>query len=487
MHVFAYSRKRVENKLIAERKATETIVDFAHRASFESLPADVVELGRVLLLDSIGCALGGHGVAKGAIAIGMAEDFGQGDAVSIVGGSKAALLAGAFANGELMNAIDMDACVVPGHVTPYVVPPVLAAAEKGGCSGRELVRGIVLAHEVAARVGGAYAGLRTQVNVNGETRAELSPATGYGTTTVGGAVGAGIAFGFDLPTLLNCFGIAGYMAPVPALAKYLRLSYSPTAKYTSAGWVAMGSVLAARLAGNGYTGDREVLDGEYGFWRMCASPTCDWDFMLDGLNTVWHTRESEFKPYPSFRMGHPGIEAFLKLLADEKISAEAIEKIDIRCDPVAASPIYLNREIRSHSDAYISWSHVFGVAPFYPPGPAWQSREAMEDRRVKTLGSKISVRGEWARTTSGDGAAAALVHHPVEVIVQARGKRYEAHLMPYPKGHPKRPLAKAELEAKFLHNASWRLPQDRAEKLLRALDKVLDMDDLSPLFAAMRQ
>ena len=93
------AHERMESKLIEQRKATATVVGFAHRASFASIPADLVELGRLLLLDSIGCALGGHSVAKGTIAIGMAEDFGQGDAVSIVGGNKAALLAGAFANG----------------------------------------------------------------------------------------------------------------------------------------------------------------------------------------------------------------------------------------------------------------------------------------------------------------------------------------------------------------------------------------------------
>jgi 2-methylcitrate dehydratase PrpD len=471
---------------MTDKRATEQLVDLVHATPFEALPEDVAAIGRALVIDSIGCALGGHGVTKGAVAIELARDFGTGSDATIVGGERASLLSAAFANGELMNAIDMDAVLIPGHITPYVVPPVLAAAEKAAVSGKDLIRGIVLAHEIAARVGGAFAGLRSKVIEDGVTKAVLTPATGYGTTIVGGAMGAGLLLGLDRQQLLNCFGVAGYMAPVPALGKYLRLPYSPTAKYTSAGWVALGSVMAARLAAAGYSGDREVLDGDFGFWRMCASPSCDWDFMLGDLGSTWQIRNNEIKPYPSFRMGHPGIEAFLKLLESEHISVDAIERVDVHVDPVAASPIYLNREITSHSDAYISWSHVMGVAPFYPPGPAWQSKEAIGDPRVKALSDKIFVKGKWDRTSEADGTTSTLVIHPVEVIVRAAGKRYEANLMPYPKGHPKRPLTESEFDAKFLHNAGWRFSESHARTVLSMLKSLGDFQDLTPVFAALQ-
>jgi 2-methylcitrate dehydratase PrpD len=219
---------------------------------------------------------------------------------------------------------------------------------------------------------------------------------------------------------------------------------------------------------------------------MCASPHCDWNFMLDGLGSTWQIRNNEFKPYPSFRMGHPGIEAFLKLLESEAITPESIERIDVYVDPVAASPIYLNRQITSHSDAYISWSHVMGVAPFFPPGPAWQSKDAIADPRVKTLSDKVHVHGKWDVTSAADGASTTLVMHPVEVIVQSGGKRHQASLMPYPKGHPKRPLTDAEFDAKFLHNAGWRVSQSRAAEILGMLKNLAEMKTLTPLFDALR-
>jgi len=461
-------------------------VNFAFDQKYQTLPDDVVEIGRNLIIDSIGCALAGHGVTKGAVAVAQAEDFGSGTDATIVGGPTASLFAAAFANGELMNAIDMDAVLIPGHITPYVVPPVLAAAEKAKVNGRDLIRGIVLAHEISARVGGAYAGLRTNVVENGNVRAVLSPATGYGTTILGGATGAGLMLGLTREQLENCFGIAGYMTPVPALGKYLRLSNSPTVKYTSAGWVALGSVMSARLAASGYTGDREVLDGDYGLWRMSASPSCDWEFIVNELGSLWQIRNSEIKPYPSFRMGHPGIEAYLQLLEDEKIPLERIDRIHVETDPVATSPIYLNRDIKSHSDAYISWSHVLGVAPYYQPGPGWQSREALTDPRVKALSDKVFVEGNFRQTAGQDGASSTLVIFPVSIAIEASGKRYEAKLMPYPKGHPKRPLTSQEFDDKFLHNASWKLSDEHAAILLEQLKNLANLDDLSALFSKLR-
>ncbi len=161
-----------------DKRVTQELVNFAFDQSFAALPDDVVEIGRNLVIDSIGCALAGHGVTKGAVAVAQAADFGSGTDATIVGGTTASLLAAAFANGELMNAIDMDAVLIPGHITPYVVPPVLAAAEKGKATGKDLIRGIVLAHEISARVGGAYAGLRTNVVEDGKVKAVLSPAMG---------------------------------------------------------------------------------------------------------------------------------------------------------------------------------------------------------------------------------------------------------------------------------------------------------------------
>jgi 2-methylcitrate dehydratase PrpD len=117
-----------------------------------------------------------------------AADFGSGTDATIAGAGRASILGATFANAELLNAIDMDSILRLTHVTPYVVPPAMVATEIGGGSGADLIRGIVLGHEIAARVSGAYTALRG----NETTGDGIATTTGYSSIIVGAAVAAGL-------------------------------------------------------------------------------------------------------------------------------------------------------------------------------------------------------------------------------------------------------------------------------------------------------
>src|SRR5581483_4419906 len=99
-----------------QRHATEQMVDFAYDCDFAALPDNAVEVRRALLIDSIGCALAGHGVAKGTAAVRAAADFGSGTDATIAGAGRASLMGATFANAELLNAIDMDSILRLTHV-----------------------------------------------------------------------------------------------------------------------------------------------------------------------------------------------------------------------------------------------------------------------------------------------------------------------------------------------------------------------------------
>lgn len=466
------------------RSPTESVVDFARDPG--PLPDGVLDTSRRLLMDTVGCALAGHATVKGRVAVQSADLFGDGNVATVIGGGSASLLSAAFANGELSNAIDMDAILTPGHVTPYIVAPSLAAAEVSDCTGSELLKAIAIGHEVAARVAGSFTPYRETIRTEHGPEYRLSAVMGYGSTIVGGALAAGTLLGLTREKLLDCLGGAGYMAPVPSLGKYLRLEHGPMTKYTSPGWVSAGAVLAARLAERGYTGDRTVLDGEYGLWRMFASKQCDWSFMLGGLGSHWHMVQSEFKPYPSFRLGHAGIEAFIGLLNDAQIDVEAIERVEVRVDSVTASPLYSNRDPNSESEAYISWPHVLAAAALHPPGPAWLNAESLTDSRVRNLRRKVDVVAKRRSVNSAEVGAADLMANPVTISVEAHGQVYIAKPEAFAKGHPHRPMTDAELEEKFICNSSWKVPQAQAEYLLSRIHELDSAESLINVFRAMR-
>src|SRR6478736_2062823 len=120
---------------------TDAFVGFAAKLRYDDAPADVVHACKRLVLDTLGCALAGWETDKGRLAAGLMRELG-GEPKALVIGTKPRISAtnAAFANAELTNGLDYDA--IP-HLPPVVVPPLLAAAEAGGKSGRDLIRGLL--------------------------------------------------------------------------------------------------------------------------------------------------------------------------------------------------------------------------------------------------------------------------------------------------------------------------------------------------------
>jgi len=89
------------------------LADFAHEVRFEDLPAEVVAETKRLILDAVGCGLGGVATDKGKWALTFARKFFAGQPQSTVMGFGDRLSApgAAFVNAELINALDYDAAL----------------------------------------------------------------------------------------------------------------------------------------------------------------------------------------------------------------------------------------------------------------------------------------------------------------------------------------------------------------------------------------
>ena len=141
---------------------TEALVTFTSEITFDALPANVVHETKRILLDTIGCALGAVSLDKGRISVDLAKDLaGKPEATILGSGDKVASTNAAFANAELMHAMDYDPVLPPGHVSPFVISAPLAIAESRRASGKTLLKALAIAHEVASRIGislGAFRG-----------------------------------------------------------------------------------------------------------------------------------------------------------------------------------------------------------------------------------------------------------------------------------------------------------------------------------------
>ena len=257
---------------------TRQLAEFAAGLRFEDLPDAVVMEARRLILDTVGCGFGGHAIEKGQMAVALAEQMGGVPEATILGRrAKVPAALAAFANGDLMNALDWNVLMPPSHVPPYAIPAALALAETTNTSGRDLITACVLAMEVSGRVGTSLGGLRA---TKGGYPLRV---WGISSNQIGATAGAAHVLGLDATTMQHALGLAAYHAPLPSHVKYNHTKEAGYAKYAPAGWMSQAGVVTARLAEMGYRGDTSFLEGEHGFWAMNGAPEWMPEKITDGL------------------------------------------------------------------------------------------------------------------------------------------------------------------------------------------------------------
>lgn len=471
---------------------TAELAAFVSRTRYEDLPRDVVEKVKLVLLDDIGNALGGYVTDRARIALELVEETGGSPQASVIGGHLTSYPLASFLNGELINALDYDAIGPLGsHITPYVTPTPLAMAEGRGSSGSKLILALALAHEIGGRVLSSMA--QQKMVVDEAPGYKESPRFSTSGTVFGAVAGAASLLAFDQKTLTNAFGIAGASTPVPGNIKWHHTpGPSIMLKYNCwSGWVAQLATSAVLLAEKGFTGDRTILDGEYGYWQMVGSPYFLVENLLGGLGQTWHLDELAFKMYPTCAPYHAAIEGISRLVQENGLSADDIESIAVKCDPILLTPNRAHTEIQSFADMQFAVLPNLAVAALYgdEPGPSWQMPHVYRDPHIRRLVPRISLQihpdiDALLARRSKQGKLP--IYMGSEVQVTAKGKAFSMNIEA-PRGSQARPVGREELLEKFRTNASY--SQLKTSKTERLIELVLNLDalgDIGELCQAMR-
>ncbi len=451
----------------------EEFANFAVNSRFEDLPPAIVHESKRLLLDSIGCALGGIRTAPGEMAIKLAKRLGGPQESSIIGvKGKVSCSGAALANGQLINALDYDAVTAGGHEPPYIVAGVLAMAESADASGKDLILANALGFEISARVLNAT----RQVSPAGRQGLKRQDRQGYANCNFGVAAGAGRLLKLDTERMINALGLAGHMCQV---LTWQRFNYSttiygtrPMSKYGMPGWQNTGGITAALLAEIGYMGDALVFDDKEGFWKFAGYSAWNPEIARQDLGKVWSFEDSPYKPYPSCGVLHCAVDCFLEVMEKNHLRPEDIEKVTVlrggASPPGSPGPIK-GQELTNVVDFQFSLPYILGVVAYgVKIGPEWQDMDKMKDPKVLNFAQKVTLQ---ANTES----AKRPLSNIVEVV--AKGKTFKAEKTKplYGRGGEKQ-LNDEQLAAKFRENAARILAR---EKIDRAIDSLLNLEKVN--------
>jgi 2-methylcitrate dehydratase PrpD len=458
----------------------ETLADFTTDTQFADLPEIVVEESKRVLLDSVGCALGGVEHPKGRIGI----DFGRilggagGDATIIGTADRVSVFGASFANGELINALDFDAVLPPGHVSPYVVPGALAVGESLRSSGKELIAALALSHEISYRFGKSMDWTRD--TEGGEV--SVSPVLGYTSTVFGASAAIARMKGLSSDVVANALGIAAHITQVNSHRAWMNRATSSTIKYTMGGVIAQTALTAVYMAELGHRGAAQVLDdADYGYRRFIGTKRWVPENLTDRLGTEWrYPAENSYKPYPHCRVMHGLFDALRDLMEQHDLRPEEIEAMRAWGEGWVMLPVWLNTMIEHVHDGQFSVLHGLAVAAQrIPPGPAWQDPALVFDPAVLGLMDRITFSPHPDYVTSVTRNPAS---RPSRVEIDARGTTFTAEREYYrgsPSPDPTSFMTTNELVDKFLVNAAVVLPRAQAEEAAAAILELENADDVS--------
>src|SRR5712671_4536344 len=136
-------------------EATAALEKFAALLTYEAIPEQVRERCKDLLMDALACAVAGHAGEETHQLAALSSALAQSRESTVIGGDRLSLAGATMLNGYLITAVTMCDAHRPTmtHITPEVVPPALAIAERDGLSGRDLVVAIAAGCEVTTRIG----------------------------------------------------------------------------------------------------------------------------------------------------------------------------------------------------------------------------------------------------------------------------------------------------------------------------------------------
>lgn len=469
----------------------QKLARFTAGTEFEQLPDFVVEESKRIILDAIGCALAAVDAPAGRIGIDYGRLMGGAEsgrgAATILGTSDGASIFGAaFANGELIGALDFDGVLPPGHVTPYVLPGALAVAESLGASGKDFIAAMALAHEMSFRIGKAMAYLRDVKD------GKVNPPAvyGYSSAIFGATAAIGRIKGLSAPVIADALGIAAATSPVNSQVAWFRHAPGSTIKYLLAGGLTQSALTAAHMAELGHHGDVKILDDrEFGYARFIGTTRWEPDAISDELGSTWRFPAAQtFKPYPHCRIFHALLDALIAIVEEHDLQPGEIDGIKAWVEGFVVQPVWLNRRIEHLCDAQFSLAHGLALgAHRIPPSKRWQDPDVVYDPSVLGLMAKVTheVHPNYVELLLENAAS-----QPARIEVRARGTTFIGERR-YPKGSrspdPDSAMTMEELVLKFRKNAEGVLSTANVDDAVAALLDLESVGDINTVTAMLRK
>ncbi|WP_166396193.1 MmgE/PrpD family protein [Rubrobacter marinus] len=428
--------------------------EWAADLRYASLPAWTLDRARLVLLDDLGAVLGAAGEAE-------LEAY-RGRYLGVGGRHEATVLAPGFVMTDRFGAAELNGMagcwlevdegyrLATSHAGIYAIPALLAVAESEGLTARELLEGLVVGYEIAARFAHAWSFPPLAIHPHGA----FSP--------VGAAVAVAKARGYSSSGLLRTIQTASAFA---IASPYNHATGGALVRNVWTGAGARLGIMASELAMDGILGlPSSPLDvfgtALQGEWQEGA--------LSNGLGENYAIESGYHKPYACCQYAHATIDALLELRARHEALewAREVESIVVETHPKGLSLDVARPETTLGAKFSLPHAVAAGLA-YGTGGPSAFTRASIEDPGVRALSDAVELRPieevkEWPED------------RPSRITVRLRDGSEDTAYCATATGDPSRPLSRCQLVEKFVEVAGATVRPQGARGLA---DQILGMPE----------
>ena len=442
--------------------AEERLLDWISTARYEDFTEAALETVKSQFLTIMGTTAAGAMEEGCEQAIRFFREMGgKEEATILVHGGRIPAHDAAFVNAAMARALDLCDAIAPGpHIGAALITGSMAAVElAGGMSGKDFLTAISIGNEVAARM-------------------NLSEAA-YD--------------GFDPTGICVVFGVAAAVSRILGLSRQetwnaLALAFnrcggsfqshvdgSLAVRFVQ-GWMAQGGVQSARFAATGITGPSNFLEGLYGYLHLYGKDLFTGDEILSGLGEQYRLEKMVFKKYPSCALTQGPTDEALKLWAEENISGEDIDRIEITVPPYTHKLVGHAFEMGKSPRVNAQFSIAYCVANALLEGSSRLEHfeeERIREGKARQLAKHVFVISDKALEQRG--------HTPMDMVVKTRDGRKFFKQIDIAPGFPGNPLSKEDHKKRFqdcLAFAKRPISNKRATMIATLIEDLEQVEDV---------
>jgi 2-methylcitrate dehydratase PrpD len=450
---------------------TKYVTDFALGLRFDDIPESVRRTAIEHILDGYGLALSGHEEQSHAILRRYAERISCAPETVVFGTPmRSSAEVAALVNGLAMHAMDYDDTQLSTnpksvyglltHPTTPVLGATSAVAELVGASGRELLVAYVAGVEVACRTADAS-------NPRHYQKGFHSTGTFGG---VGAVAGAGKLLGLKHEQMLCALGIGA------ALSGGYRENFGTMTKPLHAGRAAEAGVFAARLAAEGFTAARNILEAKRGMYEA-SSDGYEPSRINGKLGLPFFLEEPgvSIKPYPSGSLSHPGQDAVLELVREHDVRPDEVEEAIAGTNSAMPNAL-IYAQPQTALEAKFSFPFFLAIAILRRKVGIDEFRDdVVRDPDVQEMMKRC--RHEIDREIDARG----FQHMDTRITIRLKDGRVLEKVESFATGHPKKRMSREQLESKFFECAALAIDSVHARLAAQMIWNLEDLEHVGKL------